>query len=161
MLLSNSSALALKTVALRVTLFFFETEFFIPALEFGQPRRGAVRIERVHLLDETRFIDPVGEIGETDAMLAERVRDTGALALARQQCDGVGARGQRRGPCRHGLLGPAPPGARFVERSLRCLPLLGRRAPFRFGRARLDKALVQEARGCLRRQVCGSAGAQR
>ena len=86
-------------------------------------------------------------------MLAERVRDTGALALARQQCDGVGARGKRSGPCRQGLLGPAPPGARVVVRSLRCLPLLGRRAPFRFGRARLDEALIQEARGGLRRQV--------
>src|SRR5271163_2310310 len=43
--------------------------------------------------------------------------------------------------------------ARFVERRTRCLPPLGRRAPFRFGRARLDKTLVQKARGSLRRQV--------
>ena len=65
----------------------------------------------------------------------------------------VGARGQRGRPCRHRLLGPAAASARLVERAARRLPPLGRRAPLRFGCARLHQTLVQEPRGGLRRQV--------
>src|SRR5271156_5295413 len=44
----------LQPVTLRVALFLLKTEFFIPALEFRQTRRGGVGIERVHVLDEAR-----------------------------------------------------------------------------------------------------------
>ena len=108
---------ALQPITFRVALFFLRSEFFIPALEFVYSRRGGVRIERGHLLDEARFVDPSARSARRMRCWRSASATRVALALAREQCGGSGARGQRGGHRRQGLLGPAPAGAGFVKRS--------------------------------------------
>ncbi len=146
--------LPLKPVAFRVAILFLLAEVFVPALQFRQTRRGGVRIERVHLLDQPRFVDPVGEIGETEPLLAERLGEAGTLGLARQQGRRIGASGADCA-ARVAIVSFAlSKRARASSSALPSrLPQLGRRMPLCFGRPRRNKTLVQETRGRLRRQI--------
>ena len=146
-------ALPLKPIAFRVAILFLLSQVFVPALQFRQTCRSGIRIERVHLLDQPGFVDPVGEIGETEPLLAERLGEAGTLGLARQQGRRIGASRELRSARRHCLLRPVEASPRLVERSPSRLPQLGRRMTLCLSPSRRNKTLVQKTRSRLRGQI--------